>query len=265
MSRNSESDPRKRKLNSSYPEKKTKETQSRKHVQGGSDKADKSVKEKGSRKRNSVEFEFIGNMEALQKRFKESSAGHRADIRSFIADTARMVKYIENNELAVQGLYAHPFWTRRKARPPKNLMCAAMLFWSGRTGKSAFTLAQRRARVVEFLIHEGCELDDLEVALKEGLNKIYERAAKEDPRQRKKQRKGRENVPEDDALDDLEEPEDSKSKKEPKPSAKTVILTGTGVTKLQEYPPGKRLKLIVRLANSEDEAMEVIKVVPLKE
>lgn len=204
----------------------------------------------------------IEDLEQLKKEYKATIGGHRASLRKFVADTARWVKAVEEDEEVIEELYDHPFWGDET--PPKALMQAAMAFLASCKEGKGFKLAQKRARVVEFLIHEGCELDDLEVALKEGLNKIYERAAKEDPRHSKKEREEQENVPEEDVLDDLDEVDDSNSKKKPKPPAKSVILIGKGVIKLRKYPDGKRLKLIVKLENADDGTIEVIKVIPLK-
>ncbi|MDE1568799.1 hypothetical protein [Aquabacter sediminis] len=207
--------------------------------------------------------EFILALQEIQKKYLPNGRGPRKHNRSLIAKTARLVKKVESNKVAVRKLMRHPFW--QGATVPVNFMHAAMAFVAGSESDKGFRQALKRAQAVEFLINQGWELQDLERGLEEGINKICARSGKgprkSGPKQHTSTKNGRERGRSvNSAVADC-----SATKPKDKGALKPVIFTGKAAKNLRRYQDGQCLKVIMKLQDATTRTIEIIELSPLKE
>jgi len=199
------------------------------------------TKKASRRQKNAVFAEQTAALEWLQTSYRNHRAGYHAENRSFIADTARWTLGNRSNPEVIDWLKSHEFWGDKKA--PKNVMQAAMAFMAGRRSK----LAQKRQRIVDFLLGEGCEPENLEEALKEGIEPIYSRATKADPKRKKTEPAKAE----------------TKGDKTSKPKHRPVYFTGTAVEKLNGLQNGDRVRVTMEVEDVKRRLLKIVKATPL--
>lgn len=192
--------------------------------------------------------DVFAEIELIQVEYKHCNKGYRDKLRSLIARAARWALETRGSGKMVEEFKRHAFWGNQK--PPKNFMQAVMAFMASTRSASGLKLAHKRQRAVDFLLDEGCDPNNLEQALREGIEKLYIRATQANPKRKKKEP----------AASDQSDTTDTQTNSSAK--SRPVFFTGNSVKKLNNYKDGALLTVTMQIVNTEKRLLKLISVKP---